>query len=53
MEWFNFFLQVLSDLVTNVFSKVVFAGMSLGSIIIVCAVSGILINTFVSRGAHA
>lgn len=53
MEWFSFFLDMISDLVSQVYSYPIFAGMSLGSIIIVTAVSGVLINTFVSRGSHA
>lgn len=53
MEWFSLFLDMISDLVTQVYSYPVFNGLSLGSIIIVTAISGMLISTFVSRGDHA
>lgn len=53
MDWFNFILDMISDLVSRFYSFPVFNGLTIGNILIVTLVSGMLISTFVSRGDHA
>lgn len=53
LDWFNLFLDMIADLIRNFYTFPLFAGVTLGQFIIVTAVSGMLIGTFVSRGRNA